>query len=460
MCGACNPASESMTSHWRPSAPALDADTLPQVLRENAVVAIHVWATWNGHDRTFDETLRPLREEFEGRVAFRSIDIDSAAGAKLAHETHVLNVPTLSIWIRGRCWSTRIGVRSADEFRWELGEALRLSASDVLETYVREADVGRLVRWGGSLLGELAPVPSGDDHLVHRDRSGREFSLVPGSGGTDFTVIGIRGGRGTLPFASDVELARAAFGALGVETRAAPGVLAPQAGWTQLWSVSGNGERLVEWWTPENVFHPSHLLDTFTAVGAKPRRELFDDIVERYSEPDRAYHTLLHLSEMYSACMESPSQVERWPEVEIALWFHDAIYDTHRHDNEERSADWARDELLAAGAASEVAARVHALVLATKHRDVPEGNDARFLVDADLSILAAPPDRFATYERQIRQEYEWVPEPEFRAAREKFLRGMLARPSIFNDPAMRERHEAHARRNIEESLRRLGSGAS
>ena len=457
MRGACDPASGSMTSDWRPSTAALDADTLSQVLRENAVVAIHVWATWNGHDRTFDEALRPLREEFEGRVAFRSIDIDSAAGAKLAHETHVLNVPALSIWMRGRCWSTRIGVRPPDELRWELGEALRLSASDSLETYVRESDLARLVHWGGELLGELAPVPLADDHLVHRDRFGRAFSLVPSSGGTDFAVIGIHGGRGTLPFTSDVELARAAFGALGVEARAAPGGLAPQAGWTQLWSVSGNGERLIEWWTPENVFYSSHLLDTFAAVGAKPRRELFDDLVARYAEPHRAYHTLLHLSEMYSACMESPSQVERWHEVEIALWFHDAIYDTHRHDNEERSANWARDELLAGGAAADVAARVHALVLATKHRDPPVGNDARLLVDADLSILAASPDRFTAYERQIRQEYDWVPEPQFREAREKFLRGMLARPWIFSDAAMRERHEAHARRNIEESLRRAGA---
>lgn len=155
--------------------------------------------------------------------------------------------------------------------------------------------------------------------------------------------------------------------------------------------------------------------------------------------------------------MDCGDRVQRWHEIEIALWFHDAIYDTHRHDNEERSADWARDELLGAGAAVDVAARVHALVLATRHREPPEGNDARLLVDADLSILAAPPDRFAAYEHQIRQEYDWVPEPEFRAAREKFLRGMLARPSIFNDSAMRERHEAHARRNIEESLRGLRS---
>lgn len=187
-------------------------------------------------------------------------------------------------------------------------------------------------------------------------------------------------------------------------------------------------------------------------LGAAPRAGLHRELVARYAESHRAYHNLRHIGEAFGALAEHHCRVERWDEAVLALWFHDAIYDTRRHDNEERSADWARDELHRAGAAADAAARVHALVLATKHREPPEGNDARLLVDADLSILAAPPDRFAAYERQIRQEYDWFPEPQFREARERFLRGMLARPAIFSDAAMRERHEAHARRNIESSL--------
>ena len=207
---------------------------------------------------------------------------------------------------------------------------------------------------------------------------------------------------------------------------------------------------------PDDFVDRDAFEDCLSALGVKPRRDLFDEIIRRYQEPHRAYHTLQHIAEAFDALGACRDQVQRWPEVELALWFHDAIYDTRRHDNEERSADWARDELLAAGAAEDVAARVHALVLATKHREVPEDNDARYLVDADLSILAAPPERFAAYERQIRKEYGWVAEPQFREAREKFLRGMLARPSIFSTAEMRDRHEAHARRNIEKALRSLG----
>lgn len=313
-----------------------------------------------------------------------------------------------------------------------------------------------LGRWAETILGPLTVVFEDRDRTIRHDPVGRAFTLTERMEGTEFVGVWCASANDDLPFASDLDLARAVHAALGVEVRCSPGSQEPNASPSEWWSVSGNGERLIEWWTPDDVVDPSQLMRMLEAVGARPRRALFDELVARYGEPHRAYHDVFHICEAYSALMECGGRVERWHEITIALWFHDAIYDTHRHDNEERSADWARDELLAAGAAADVAARVHALVLATKHRDEPDGNDARLLVDADLSILAAPPDRFAAYERQIRAEYHWVPEPQFREAREKFLRGMLARPSIFNAPAMRELHEAHARRNLEESLRRLG----
>jgi predicted metal-dependent HD superfamily phosphohydrolase len=322
-----------------------------------------------------------------------------------------------------------------------------------LTAYVRESDIARITSWFESVVGPLDVSRPGRQGTVYRDRAGRVFELYPRIQDTDFTMIWIRSPDGDPPFASDADFARAAFRSLGVEARCPLRDGSADATRTRHWSVSGNGETWVTFFTPWDLVD-EEFAPTVASSGLTPRADLLDDLKSRYSERHRAYHTLLHLSEAYGALVECVDRLEHPDEATLALWFHDAIYDTRRHDNEERSADWARDELLAAGAAPDVAARVHALVLATKHREPPEGNDARLLVDADLSILAAPPDRFATYERQIRQEYDWVPEPEFRAARQKFLRGMLARPSIFNDPSMRERHEAHARRNLEESLRR------
>jgi predicted metal-dependent HD superfamily phosphohydrolase len=146
---------------------------------------------------------------------------------------------------------------------------------------------------------------------------------------------------------------------------------------------------------------------------------------------------------------------ERPAEVELALWFHDAIYDTRAADSEERSAAWARASLARADAEPAVAERVAALVLATEHAVHVARGDAALLVDVDLSILGAAPARFDEYEAQVRREYAWVPEPGFRAARAEILAGFLARPRIFTTEHFFGRLETPARANLARSLARL-----
>jgi predicted metal-dependent HD superfamily phosphohydrolase len=179
-----------------------------------------------------------------------------------------------------------------------------------------------------------------------------------------------------------------------------------------------------------------------------PDMALRDDLLARYSEARRAYHTVQHLGECLALLAQERAHAERPGEVALALWFHDAIYDARRHDNEERSAAWARQALLEAGAAGEVAERVHALVMATRHEAQPEGDDAKLLVDIDLAILGAPPERFAEYEQQIRAEYAHVPGPLFKLGRRKILQGFLAREPLYLTPSLRTRLEARARRNL------------
>ena len=185
---------------------------------------------------------------------------------------------------------------------------------------------------------------------------------------------------------------------------------------------------------------------------ADPGRALFESLCVRYAEPHRRYHTLQHLAECL-AHFERERALARHPgEVAIALWFHDAIYDTQRHDNEAESAAWARRALCEAGARDEVADRVHALVMATRHSETPATTDERLLVDIDLAILGADAPRFAEYERQIRDEYAFVPEPVFRAKRREVLQAFDARRPIYATPALRERLEAAAHANLERSL--------
>ena len=183
---------------------------------------------------------------------------------------------------------------------------------------------------------------------------------------------------------------------------------------------------------------------------------LFHELIACYSEAHRRYHTPQHLDECLAKLQEVVSVAEHPREIELALWFHDAIYDVKRQDNEERSAEWAQSAVREAGLSVAAAARVRAMVMATRHNAVPEGADAQILIDIDLSILGAEAQRFDEYERQIREEYAWVPGILFRRERRKILEQIVERPRIFNTEHFFKTLEVRARGNLERSIRQLG----
>ena len=182
---------------------------------------------------------------------------------------------------------------------------------------------------------------------------------------------------------------------------------------------------------------------------------LYRRLVACWSEPHRHYHTLQHLLECLALFEPVRAMAQRPGEIELALWFNDAIYDPRRDDNEERSAEWARACLLEAGLPPVVAGRLHALVMATRHEAVPEDADAQLLVDVDLAILGSDPARFDESDEQIRLEYAHVPEGEFRASRRCVLGEFLARPRLYSTEWAYSRFERQARENLARALARL-----
>ncbi|HEX6363367.1 MAG TPA: N-methyl-D-aspartate receptor NMDAR2C subunit [Albitalea sp.] len=191
----------------------------------------------------------------------------------------------------------------------------------------------------------------------------------------------------------------------------------------------------------------------WSGLGARgDGQEVFAEVVARYEEPHRKYHDLQHLRECLDAFAAVAPLAERPAEVEAALWFHDAVYEIGRGDNEERSARWAQAGLAAAGAPAEAAGRVAALVRATRHATVPASNDERLVVDIDLAILGAAEERFAEYERQIRAEYATVPDAVFRHRRRAILQAFLDRPHVYGTAHFRERLEARARANLARAI--------
>jgi len=190
---------------------------------------------------------------------------------------------------------------------------------------------------------------------------------------------------------------------------------------------------------------------------AAPDATVFEQLIAAYSEPHRKYHTVRHLDECFAKFEELRTEAHHPEEVELALWFHDAVYNTKRQDNEAKSAEWARETASAANLPAGAAERIHQLILTTRHNAEPHEPDEKVLVDVDLSILGEAAERFDEYEEQIRQEYSWVPAILFRSKRREILKGFLARASIFNTGKFVAAYEARARANLERSLKRLGA---
>ena len=176
-------------------------------------------------------------------------------------------------------------------------------------------------------------------------------------------------------------------------------------------------------------------------------------VLRAYGEPHRRYHTSEHIARTLALLDPVRDRLRRPAEAELAAWLHDVVYDPRAADNEERSAAFA-SALLAGGGADAAGPTVRDLILATRHAAPPDEHDARYVVDADLSILGAPAAEFDRYEHQVREEYAFVPEVEWRERRPRVLRRFLDRARIYETPEFAALEEP-ARKNMERSLARL-----
>ena len=119
-----------MPEGWRPSSPPVSAADLSAVLTGNPVVIIHFWAAWNGADRLFDPKLANVRAEFEGRIEFRSADVDDPDLVSFCRECEVVNVPALGCFVDGERVKTIIGAIPEDNLRAAFWSLLPGSAND------------------------------------------------------------------------------------------------------------------------------------------------------------------------------------------------------------------------------------------------------------------------------------------------------------------------------------------
>lgn len=179
-------------------------------------------------------------------------------------------------------------------------------------------------------------------------------------------------------------------------------------------------------------------------------------IIANHSGWHRRYHGLNHLAFLFQALEADAERISDLPRLIYATWFHDAIYKSWRKDNERVSADWALQALTDMGADPALAQRVHSLILATTdHAQGGQDQDDMLFLDMDCAILGADPETYERYTRQVRFEYGWVPAKHYKQGRTAFIRGQLARPTLFHTELYQDRYEAQARINLETELARL-----
>jgi predicted metal-dependent HD superfamily phosphohydrolase len=180
------------------------------------------------------------------------------------------------------------------------------------------------------------------------------------------------------------------------------------------------------------------------------------DLLERWAEPQRRYHTLDHLVAVLTRVTELTAYSGDPDTAVLAAWFHDAVYRPDRSENEERSAALAERALTEAGVHPARTSEVARLVrLTVTHDPADDDPDGQVLCDADLAILASAPSGYAAYASGVREEYHFVPGDAFREGRAGVLRQLLALPHLFRTPYAQRHWEATARYNITSELEML-----
>ncbi len=183
---------------------------------------------------------------------------------------------------------------------------------------------------------------------------------------------------------------------------------------------------------------------------------VWTELIRLYSQPERQYHTPRHLChclqqlDLASALMEDPGAVE------IALWFHDIIFEPDAPDNEAQSAALFRraaDKQFP----QDCIDKVSDMILATVHCEPPQAQDARYLCDIDLSSLGFPWERFLEDSAAVRAEQTGTTDAQFYSAKIRFFSSLLERPSIFLTDFFRNRYERGARENMQHHIVQLGA---
>lgn len=198
------------------------------------------------------------------------------------------------------------------------------------------------------------------------------------------------------------------------------------------------------------------LLQRWRALAGEGAEELGRTLIAAWSGPQRRYHDVSHLSALLDDAERRAALIEDAAFIGYAIWFHDAVYEPGRADNEALSAAWARAAL---GRLPELADRVGRVIEMTgRHEEGEAEGDAALFLDMDIAILGAPRAAYCAYAAGIRAEYPHIADAAFAAGRAAFLARRLERTRTFRTDAYESEFGLRARANMAWELEEVQSG--
>ena len=183
--------------------------------------------------------------------------------------------------------------------------------------------------------------------------------------------------------------------------------------------------------------------------------EAYTELLSLYGGPKRAYHNLVHIVHSLREMDDARDLIQNPDQVEFALWYHDAVYNIRAKNNEEKSAELAEKRLSKAGAKKQFIDNITRLILTTRHKEIPQEQDAQYICDIDLSIFGKSQKEFDEYERDIRKEYNSFSEKQFKRGRSIVLTKYLWKDPLYSTDFFREKYQTQARKNLKRSLAKL-----
>jgi len=187
-------------------------------------------------------------------------------------------------------------------------------------------------------------------------------------------------------------------------------------------------------------------------LGIDNNQNTYDSIISKYSEKHRHYHNIHHINAVLGHLDKTMHLAEDADSIELALWFHDAIYKIFSATNEKDSADWALKFLDENRVSKTVSQRIHTLIMSTIHDAIPHKNDEKLMVDIDLSILGSDAENYQQFELWIREEYKLIPRFIYKKKRKEILKGFLDRERIYSHEYFYNAYEVQARNNISTAI--------